>query len=173
MKRNSAPILLAVTTFAGGCSLSSLDDGRSSLDTSVFVSVDPAGLEVDAQQPGALAQIDVQVTFDAQRSATRTLELRGAALVSGGQSIPLALVVPAGFDLTFEPHQRRTAQLVNTSVTNADLIGACGGPWLLSVTVAGANGPDHDDFDDENDEPFDELRAYDYGFVPAVWHCQP
>jgi hypothetical protein len=157
---------VAVTAFAGGCSV-------SSLDSDVFVLVDHAVLDVDTQQPGALAQIDVSVTFDAQRSATRELELRGASLIAGGQSIPLTLTVPDGFDMNFEPNERRTAQLVNAGVTNASLMGACGQDWQISVTVAGANGRDQDADDDANDEPFDEHRAFDYGYVPAVLNCQP
>jgi hypothetical protein len=142
------------------------------MDNGVFILVDPAVIDVDPQQPDALAEIDASVTFDAQRTATRVLEVRGAALVAGGQSIPLELAIPDGFDLSFEPNERRTAQLVNLAVTNADLLAACGGTWGLSVRVAGANGPDHDDSDDENDEPFDELEAYDYGFVPVTLSCQ-
>ena len=159
-------MIVAVTAFAGGCSF-------STLDADVFIAVDHAVVEVDAQQPGALAQIDVSVTFDAQSRATRELDVRGAELVAGAQSIPLALAVPDGFDMSFEPNERRTAQLVNAGVTNADLMSACAGDWLLSVRIAGANGRDQDADDDENDEPFDEHREFSYGFVPTVLNCQP
>jgi hypothetical protein len=111
--------------------------GCNSLGQDVFPVIMSAEIVVDRDSPDELAQIDVAITFDADESADRIVELYQVVMLRTNSATPaLSLAFPPDFDGRVRHGAEPQFSLANVGTTNGVLAPQCDlDPRQLSMFV--------------------------------------
>jgi hypothetical protein len=111
--------------------------GCNSLDQDVFPVILSAEIVVDRDSPDELAQIDIAITFDADESADRIVELYQVVMLRTNSATPaLSIAFPSDLEGRVRHGAEPELSLANVGTTNGVLAPQCDlDPRQLSMFV--------------------------------------